>query len=90
MLIIFVGLITVPLWKSMTKIAETQKINNKIIQISNDYFGSLNDEIVINELSFRDVSDDTVRIVSKLDVPTEFSFTNSYKEELTKRLAESL
>jgi len=90
MLIIFVGLITVPLWKSMTKIAETQKINNKIIQISNDYFDSLNDEIVINELSFREVSDDTVRIVSKLDVPTEFSFTNSYKEELTKRLAESL
>ena len=74
----------------MTKIAETQKINNKIIQISNDYFDSLNDEIVINELSFRDVSDDTVRIVSKLDVPAEFSFTNSYKEELTKRLAESL
>ena len=74
----------------MTKIAETQKINNKITQISNDYFNTLNDEIVINELSFRDVSDDTVRIVSKLDVPAEFSFTNLYKDELTKRLAESL
>lgn len=90
MLVIFVSLITVPLWKSMTKIAETQKINNKITQISNNYFNSLNDEIVINELSFRDVSDDTVRIVSKLDVPAEFSFTNLYKDELTKRLAESL
>jgi len=90
MLIIFVWLITVPLRKSMTQIAETQKINNKITQISNNYFNSLNDEIVINELSFRNVSDDTVRIVSKLDVPTEFSFTNSYKDELTKRLSESL
>ncbi|MBO4516085.1 hypothetical protein J5751_01290 [bacterium] len=74
----------------MTQIAETQKINSKITQISNDYFDSLNDEILINELSFRNVSDDTVRIVSKLDVPAEFSFTNSYKEELTKRLSESL
>lgn len=90
MLIVFVWLITVPLRKSMTQIAETQIINSKITQISNDYFDSLNDEILINELSFRNVSDDTVRIVSKLDVPAEFSFTNSYKEELTKRLSESL
>ena len=90
MLIVFVWLITVPLRKSMTQIAETQKINNKITQVSNDYFSSLNDEILINELSFRNVSDDTVRIVSKLDVPVEFSFTNSHKDELTKRLAESL
>ena len=90
MLIVFVWLITVPLRKSMTQIAETQKINNKITQVSNDYFSTLNDDIVINELSFRNVSEDTVRIVSKLDVPAEFSFTNSYKEELTKRLSESL
>ena len=90
MLIVFVWLITVPLWKSMTKIAETQKMNTLITQVSNNYFGTLNDDIVINELSFRNVSDDTVRIVSKLDVPSEFSFTNSYKDELTKRLSESL
>ena len=90
MLIVFVLLITVPLWKSMTKIAETQKINTKITQISNNYFDILNDEIVINELSFREVSEDTVRIVSKLDVPAEFSFTNSYKDELTRRLSEAL
>lgn len=90
MLIIFVWLITVPLWKSMTQIAETQKMNNLITQVSNNYFDTLNDGIVINELSFRNVSEDTVRIVSKLDVPADFSFTNSYKEELTKRLSESL
>lgn len=90
MLIIFVWLITVPLWKSMTQIAETQKMKSLITQVSNSYFDTLNDGIVINELSFRNVSDDTVRIVSKLDVPSEFSFTNSYKEELTKRLSESL
>lgn len=90
MLIVFVWLITVPLWKSMTQIAETQKINSLITQVSNDYLGTLNDGIVINELSFRNVSEDTVRIISKLDVPAEFSFTNSYKEELTKRLSESL
>ena len=90
MLIIFVWLITVPLRKSMTQIAETQKMNSLITQVSNDYFDSLNNEIVINELSFRNVSEGTVRIVSKLDVPAEFSFTNSYKEELTKRLSESL
>jgi len=90
MLIVFVWLITVPLWKSMTQIAETQKINSLITQVSNDYLGTLNDGIVINELSFRNVSEDTVRIISKLDVPAEFPFTNSYKEELTKRLSESL
>ena len=90
MLVVFVWLITVPLRKSMTQIAETQKMNNQIIEISNNYFGKLNDKIVINELSFRNVSDDTVRIVAKLDVPTEFSFTNSYKEELTKNLSQSL
>lgn len=90
MLIVFVWLITVPLWKSMAQIAETQKINSLITQVSNDYLGTLNDGIVINELSFRNVSEDTVRIISKLDVPAEFSFTNSYKEELTKRLSESL
>ena len=90
MLIVFVWLITVPLWKSMAQIAETQKINSLITQVSNDYLGTLNDGIVINELSFRNVSEDTVRIISKLDVPAEFPFTNSYKEELTKRLSESL
>ena len=90
MLIVFVWLITVPLRKSMTQIAESQKMNSLITQVSNNYFGTLNDDIVINELSFRNVSDDTVRVVSKLDVPSDFSFTNSYKEELTKRLSESL
>lgn len=90
MLIVFVWLITVPLRKSMTQIAETQKMNSLITQVSNNYFNSLNNDIVINELSFRNVSDDTVRIVSKLDVPAAFSFTNSHKDELTKRLAESL
>lgn len=90
MLVVFVWLITVPLWKSMTQIAETQKINGLITQVSNGYFDTLNDGIVINELSFRNVSDDTVRIVSKLDVPSEFTFTDSYKEELTKKLSESL
>ena len=90
MLIVFVWLITVPLWKSMTQIAETQKMNSLITQVSNSYFDTLNDGIVINELSFRNVSDDTVRIVSKLDVPSEFTFTDSYKEELTKKLSESL
>lgn len=90
MLIVFVWLITVPLRKSMTQIAESQKMNSLITQVSNNYFGTLNDDIVINELSFRNVSDDTVRIVSKLDAPSDFSFTNSYKEELTKRLSESL
>ena len=90
MLIVFIWLITVPLWKSMTQIAETQKTNSLITQVSNNYFNTLNNDIVINELSFRNVSDDTVRIVTKLDVPSEFSFTNSYKEELTKRLSETL
>jgi len=90
MLIVFVWLITVPLRKSMTQIAESQKMNSLITQVSNNYFGTLNDDIVINELSFRNVSDDTVRIASKLDVPSDFSFTNSYKEELTKKLSESL
>jgi hypothetical protein len=74
----------------MEQIAETQKMNVLITQVSNNYFNSLNDDIVINELSFRNVSDDTVRIVSKLDVPSDFSFTNLYKEELTKKLSESL
>jgi hypothetical protein len=74
----------------MTQIAETQKMNSLITQVSNSYFDTLNDGIVINELSFRNVSDDTVRIVSKLDVPSEFTFTDSYKEELTKKLSESL
>ena len=90
MLIVFIWLITVPLRKSMTQIAETQKMNSLITQVSNNYFDTLNDDIVINELSFRNVSDDTVRIVVKLDVPTEFSFTNLYKEELTKNLSQSL
>ena len=80
----------VPLQKSMSQMTESQKINTLITQVSNSYFDSLNDEIVINELSFRNVSDDTVRIVSKLDVPTEFSFTNVHKEELTKKLSEAL
>jgi hypothetical protein len=74
----------------MTQIAETQKMNSLITQVSNNYFDTLYDGIVINELSFRNVSDDTVRIVSKLDVPSEFTFTDSYKEELTKKLSESL
>lgn len=90
MLIIFVWLITVPLRKSMTQIAEAQKINSKITQISNNYLNNLNNEIVINEISYRNVSDETIRIVTKLDVPAEFSFTNSYKDELTKKLSESL
>ncbi len=90
MLIVFVWLIMVPLWKSMTQIADSQKTNSMITQVSNDYFSSLNNEIVINELSFRNVSDDTVRIISKLDVPSEFTFTNLHKEELTKRLSDAL
>jgi len=90
LVLFFICLIMVPLQKSMSQMTESQKINTLITQVSNSYFDSLNDEIVINELSFRNVSDDTVRIVSKLDVPTEFSFTNVHKEELTKKLSEAL
>ena len=90
MLIVFVWMIMVPLWKSMTQIAESQKIKSVITNVSDTYFQVLNDGIELNDLSFRDVWNNTLRIVTRLDVPSEFSFTNIHKEELTKRLSESL
>lgn len=86
----FICLITVPLWKSMSQITESQRMNTLITHISNNYFDTLDEWIVMNELSFRNTANDTVRIISKLDVPTEFSFTNLHKEELTKKLSEAL
>lgn len=90
MLIVFVWMIMIPLWKSMTQIAESQKIKSVITNVSDTYFQILNDGIELNDLSFRDVWNNTLRIVTRLDVPSEFSFTNIHKEELTKRLSESL
>lgn len=90
MLIVFVWMIMVPLWKSMTQIASTQKTQSLITNVSEEYFKILNNWIQINDLSFRDVWNNTLRVVTKLDVPSEFSFTNIHKEELTKRLSESL
>lgn len=74
----------------MTQIAESQKVKGVITNVSDTYFQVLNDWIEINDLTFRDVWNNTLRIMTKLDVPSEFSFTNVHKEELTKRLSESL
>lgn len=87
MVFVFICLISVPLWKSMTKIAETQMLTSSISKISNDYLDSLNEWIDVNSLSFRKMDNDVIRITTKLDVPSDFMFTNLHKDEFTKRLS---
>ena len=90
LVLIFVWLITVPLWKSMEQISETQMTTSLVTSVSNDYFYSLNDWIKMNEVKFRNMSNNVVRIVAKLDVPSDYVITNLHKEELTKQLSDAL
>lgn len=90
MVMIFVWLITVPLWQSMSQIAQDQKTTSVISKVSDTYLSTLNDNVVISELAFRSVSNDIIRVSEKLDVPSDFTLTNVHKDELTKRLSESL
>lgn len=90
LVIIFIGLIMVPLWKSMIQISETQKITNIITTVSDDYFSSLDEWIKINEIKYRNMPNNIVRVVSKLDVPSDYVITNLHKDELTKMLSSTL
>lgn len=90
MVIVFVWLISIPLRKSMLQIADTQATTSLITDISDDYLDSLDEWIVINDLSFRNLDNNVTRIAAKLDVPSDFMFTNLHKDELTKKLAEWL
>lgn len=90
MVVALICLIIIPLWKSMSQIAWDQKITNIINQVSDDYLKTLNDWIVVNSMSFRNLQNNTVRVTVKLDVPSNFKITNSHKEEMTKKLSEYL
>ncbi len=90
MVVIFIWLISIPLRKSMLQIADTQATTNLITDISDDYLDSLDEWIVINDLYFRSMDNNVTRIAAKLDVPSDFMFTNLHKDELTKKLAEWL
>ena len=90
MVAIFAWLITVPLWQSMSQIAQDQRTTNIVSKVSDSYLSALNDGVVISELSFRTISNDVVRVSEKLDVPSNFTLTNVHKDELTKKLSESL
>ena len=90
MVLVLVVLIIVPLWKSMSQIASDQKTTNIINSVSEEYLNTLQDGIVINSMSFRNLPNNLVRVTVKLDVPYNFTITNSHKEELTKKLSDYL
>jgi len=74
----------------MSQIAQDQRTTNIVSKVSDSYLSALNDGVVISELSFRTISNDVVRVSEKLDVPSNFTLTNVHKDELTKKLSESL
>jgi len=74
----------------MTQIAETQKITNMITSVSSDYLSSLDESIRVSDIKFRNVSNGTIRVTAKLDVPSDYVITNFHKEDLTKKLSDIL
>jgi hypothetical protein len=87
MVIISVLLITIPLEKSMSKIADNMKITNQINEISISYLASINNKILLDKMSFHNLSDDVLRVSAVLNVPSDILITNENKDELAKLLS---
>jgi|GEM_PF-2453207 len=55
MVFLSILIISIPLQKSMYKIAENMKITNQINSVTQDYFENLDPNIDVNEISFKNV-----------------------------------
>ena len=89
--LVFLSILVVsfPLQKSMSKIADNMKITNKITITSENYLNSLDGNIVLNNINFKNISDDLIRVSAVLNVPSDFVINKEHKSELTKLLSMS-
>lgn len=87
MVIFSVLLISIPLKKSMTQIAENMTITNQINNISKSYLDSINKKISLDKIFFNNLSDDVLRVSAVLNVPSDVLVTKDNKDELTKLLS---
>ncbi len=91
LLLVFVSILVVslPLQKSMSKIAENMKTTNQITKTSENYLESLDENIKLNSVNFKNISDELIRVSAVLNVPSNFVIDNNHKGELTKLLSMS-
>ncbi|HRX63700.1 MAG TPA: TIGR00341 family protein [Candidatus Absconditabacterales bacterium] len=87
MVFLSILIISIPLQKSMYKIAENMKITNQINSVTQDYFENLDPNIDVNEISFKNVGEDLLRVNLELNIPDGFLFTDLNRKEFTKILS---
>ncbi len=87
MVFLSILIISIPLQKSMYKIAENMKITNQINSVTQDYFENLDPNIDVNEISFKNVWEDLLRVNLELNIPDWFLFTDLNRKEFTKILS---
>lgn len=88
LLVIFSILVIVfPLQSSMEQIAENFQIENELNKYAKSYFESLDQEIVLDKLTFYKSENGVLRVSMVLNVPSDIVLNNSNKEELTEILS---
>lgn len=89
LVLLSVLVVSLPLQKSMSRIADNIQITNKITVTSENYLKSLEKDIVVDNIKFKNISDELIRVSEVLNVPNHFLINNEHKNELTKLLSMS-
>jgi hypothetical protein len=79
--------VSIPLQESMSQISDNMEITNEITITSRNYLESVNNNIQIDEISFKNMADDLLRVSTIINVPDNYLVTNEHKNELTKLLS---
>jgi len=87
MVLLSLLVVSVPLQQSMSQISDNMKVTNQITNTSENYLDSLDDNIDVSKISFKNMSEDLIRVSEVVNVPDDFVVTNEHKTELTKLLS---
>ena len=87
MVLLSLLVVSIPLQQSMSQIADNMKITNQITVTSRNYLESMNNNIQVDEISFKNMSDDLLRVSTIINVPDNYLVTNEHTNELTKLLS---
>jgi hypothetical protein len=87
MVLLSLLVVSIPLQESMSQISDNMKTTNQITVTSRNYLESVNNNIQIDEISFKNMADDLLRVSTIINVPDNYLVTNEHKNELTKLLS---
>ena len=87
MVLLSLLVVSIPLQKSMSQISDNMKITNQITITSKNYLESMNSNIQVDKISFKNLSDDLLRVSTIINVPNNYLITTEDKNELTKLLS---